>query len=55
VSQVLRMYPALKESKAGLEFGFKIEYEALTEKQEVTVRYAPLPRPLLNKAHASLA
>jgi len=36
--KVLRMYPALKDSKNDLEFGYKIEYEALTEKQEVTVR-----------------
>jgi len=46
--QVLRMYPALKDSKNDLEFGYKIEYEALTEKQEVTVRTG-----LLSNIHAN--
>jgi hypothetical protein len=32
------MYPALKDSKDGLEFGYKIEYEKLIEKQEVVGR-----------------
>jgi len=40
--QVLRMYPALKANKAGLEFGYKIEYEALTTKQEVTILTADM-------------
>jgi len=42
------MYPALKDSKNDLEFGYKIEYEALTEKQEVTVRTG-----LLSNIHAN--
>jgi len=36
------MYPALKANKAGLEFGYKIEYEALTTKQEVTILTADM-------------
>lgn len=38
VDQVVRMYPALKDSKKSLIFGYKIEYEGLEEeKQKISI------------------
>ena len=37
VEQVVRMYPALKDAKKELTFGYKIEYEGLPDTQEISV------------------
>ena len=35
--QICKTYPALKAAKKDFTFGYKIEYDNLEEKQEVTI------------------